>query len=132
MFCAMVAILLTLGGCGSSSPEPDYEKMGLRWLDLARISMRDGDYALARDMIDSLRTRCALALNAREAGIILLDSINLKEARQQLREAEYVAGQTGLDYLARDSVDTRLDRARVKVKFYERKLQHDIANRKQH
>lgn len=132
MYCAIVAILLTLGACGSSSPEPDYEKMGLRWLNLARMSMRDGDYALARAMIDSLRSRCAPALNAREAGIILLDSINLKEARQQLREAEYVAGQTGLDYLARDSVDTRLDRARVKVKFYERKLQHDIANRQQH
>ena len=132
MYCAIVAILLTLGACGSSSPEPDHEKMGLRWLNLARMSMRDGDYALARAMIDSLRSRCAPALNAREAGIILLDSINLKEARQQLREAEYVAGQTGLDYLARDSVDTRLDRARVKVKFYERKLQHDIANRRQH
>ena len=124
--------LLMLSGCGSKPSTPDYEQQGQRWLALARASLRDADYSLARVYIDSLRARCAMALNAREDAIILLDSIDLAEAREQLGEAEYMAKQTGLDYIARDSFDTRLDRARAKVHFFEEKIQYDKQHKARH
>lgn len=124
-------LAVALASCGSPA-EPDYEAQGQQWLALARQSFRTADYEAAHMHIDSLRTHCALALNAREEAILLLDSVNLAEARQQLAEAERAASQTGLDYIARDSVDTNLDRAQTKVRFYEKKIENDIRNKKQH
>lgn len=118
--------------CGDGNKEPDYEQQGQVWLDLARTSLRDTDYQLARIYIDSLRTRCSMALNAREEAIILLDSIDLAEAREQLHQAKFLANQTSLDYIARDSVDTNLDRARAKVLFFEKKLALDISRKVKH
>lgn len=118
--------------CGDGNKEPDYEQQGQVWLNRARTSLRDTDYQLARIYIDSLRERCSMALNAREEAIILLDSIDLAEAREQLHQAKFLAGQTGLDYIARDSVDTNLDRAQAKVAFFEKKLSLDIARKEKH
>lgn len=125
-------VMLMASGCDSKPSTPDYEQQGQRWLTLARASLRDADYSLARVYIDSLRTRCAMALNAREDAILLLDSIDLAEAREQLGEAEYMAKQTGLDYIARDSFDTRLDRARAKVHFFEKKILYDHQHKEHH
>ena len=125
-------VLAVISSCGGAPAEPDYEAEGQRWLTMARASMRDADFSLARIYVDSLRTRCRMALNAREDGILLLDSIDLAEAREQLHRAEYMASQTGLDYIARDSVDTNLDRAKAKVRFFEKKIEHDKVNKTQH
>ena len=128
----LLAVAWLACSCGSGHDAPDYERQGQRWLDMARASLRDADYTLARVYIDSLRTRCPQALNAREDAIILLDSIDLSEARAQLGEASFLAGQSGLDYIARDSLETRLDRARVKVQFFEKKMQYDKQHKEKH
>ena len=123
-------LLLLLASCGDKGKENsiDIERQGQQWLCKARAALVGSDYAAARSCIDSLRTRCAEAFNAREQGILLLDSINLAEAKAELQQAEAVAAQQGLDIYARDSVDTNLDRAQTKVRFYERKLEHDAAD----
>ena len=95
-FGVLVAAVIVCS-CGKGHDKPDYEQQGQRWLALARSSLRDADYSLARVYVDSLRTRCKMALNAREDAIVLLDSINLAEAREQLAEAEFLARQAGLE-----------------------------------
>ncbi len=129
--CLLVVALL-LCSCGKGNDDVAIERQGQRWLSLARSSLRDADYSLARIYVDSLRVRCPMALNAREDAIILLDSINLAEAREQLAEASYLASQSGLDYIARDSFETRLDRVQAKVRFYEKKMQYDGQHKERH
>ena len=123
----LLLLLLLLVSCGSkdNGNSADIEQQGQQWLNKARTALSDSNYALARQCIDSLRTRSAEAFNAREEGILLLDSIELAEARVELAAAEQAASVQGLDIYARDSVDTNLDRAQTKVRFYERKLDHD-------
>lgn len=124
------AALVSCGQRQAAAPDPEVE--GQAWLGKARTALRDSDFAAARRAIDSLRSQCAEALNAREQGILLLDSIELAEARLQLADAQKAASQQGLDIYARDSVDTHLDRMKAKVQFFERKLQHDCENAKKH
>lgn len=130
IFFVLLAALI-MASCGSPE-ETDCELQGQRWVSKARNSLVDADYTLARIYIDSLRTRCKMALNAREDAILLLDSIDLAEAREQLHRAEFMASQEGLNYMARDSVNTNLDRAQAKVLFFEKKLEYDKANKKRH
>lgn len=122
-----------ISSCSKSQPtDEEIEQAGHQWLLRARASLADADYDLARIYIDSLRERCPMALNAREDGILLLDSIELAQAVEQLQQAEFFARQSDLDYIARDSADTNLDRAMAKVKFFQKKIGHDLANKKQH
>lgn len=128
----MLSVLL-MASCSKSQPtDEEIEQAGHQWLLRARASLADADYDLARTYIDSLRERCPMALNAREEGILLLDSIELAQAVEQLQQAEFFARQSDLDYIARDSADTNLDRAMAKVKFFQKKIGHDLANKKQH
>ena len=61
-----------------------------------------------------------------------LSDSELADARRQLVDAQKAAAQQGLDIYARDSVDTHLDRMVTKVRFYEKKLEHDRANMQKH
>ena len=126
----MAAVMVSCGERQATVPDPEVQ--GQQWLSKARTALRDSDFVAARSCIDSLRNRCAEALNAREEGIVLLDSIELAEARRQLAEAGKAAAQQGLDIYARDSVDTQLDRMATKVRFFEKKLEHDIAGLRHH
>ena len=131
----LIAAVMTSCGRGESQAGGDADSDNLRgwqWIADARRCLADSDFVAARNCIDSLRTSCPMALNAREQGILLLDSIELGEARQQLKQAEAYASRTDLDIYARDSADTELDRAVTKVRFYEKKLTHDIANQQNH
>ena len=122
--------MISCGERQGTAPDPEVE--GQQWLSKARTALSDSDLVKARAAIDSLRSQCAEALNAREEGILLFDSIELAEARRQLTEAEKAASQQGLDIYTRDSVDTQLDRFATKVRFYEKKLEHDIAGFRKH
>ena len=86
----LLLLLLLLVSCGSkdNGNSADIEQQGQQWLNKARTALSDSNYALARQCIDSLRTRSAEAFNAREEGILLLDSIELAEARVELAAAE--------------------------------------------
>ena len=94
--------------------------------------MQANDFAGAKQQIERLRKEFPLALNAREQGILLLDSIDLAEARVQLTECEQAAAQPDLDNIARDTLNFNLDRAQQKVKFFLKKLDHDRENIKKH
>ena len=122
--------MISCGERQGTAPDPEVE--GQQWLKKARTALIDSDLVKARAAIDSLRSQCAEALNAREEGILLLDSIELAEAHRQLAEAEKAAAQQGLDIYARDSVDTQLDRMATKVRFFEKKLSHDLENKAKH
>ena len=122
--------MISCGERQGTAPDPEVE--GQQWLSKARTALSDSDLVKARAAIDSLRSQCAEAFNAREEGILLLDSIELAEARRQLADAQKAAAQQGLDIYARDSVDTQLDRFATKVRFYEKKLEHDIAGFRKH
>ena len=131
--CICLSLSVAIASChGKEQTSADPEQQGQLWLAKARAALRGSDYTLGRAAIDSLRRQCAEALNAREEGILLLDSIDLAEAHVQLEQAEQAALQQGLDIYARDSVDTNLDRAATKVRFYETKLDRDRTNIQKH
>ena len=98
-FVILAAAMISCGERQGTAPDPEVE--GQQWLSKARTALSDPDLVKARAAIDSLRSQCAEALNAREEGILLFDSIELAEARRQLTEAEKAASQQGLDIYTR-------------------------------
>ncbi len=121
----MIALVFVLPMNGSMS-KSDSEKArmetkGRAYLDSARAALKSKDYEGAKEKIIELRRRCPRAIEARKMGILLMDSIELAEAQTELQKADSI--------MQADS--TRRDNARFeelceKVKFYHRKLQHDI------
>lgn len=121
---------LTLAAC---KEKEDPEVKGNDFLYRARLELNAGNYEEARQLVKQMREEVPLALNARESGILLMDSINLAEAQEQLRVRDSLIQVTeNPDRLARDTMQARFDEACQKVKFYHRKLQHDRKNKKQH
>jgi hypothetical protein len=90
-------------------------------INQAREAFVGSDYTTAVVLIDSIRDSYPLALNAREEGILLKDSVLLEQAREELRNAKDIAG---------DSID--MEELHMKVTFYERKLQHDLEQKQTH
>lgn len=71
-----------LGACASG---PDDETLASNMLDKAREAMEKKDYAAARDSIQNMRMLYPKAIQARGAGILLLDSVELISAREELK-----------------------------------------------
>ena len=114
---------------GGDNPE---EQAG-RYLNMSRASFQAGKYVEAKAYIDSLRAKYPRALNAREAAIILLDSINIAQSKAELCQMEEDMSKiVNPDKIAKDTLDFYHDEAVEKVRFFERKLQHDIQNKKTH
>ncbi len=102
-------------------------------LQESRMALEKGDYVAAKACIDSMRAKFPTALNAREDGIILLDSINIAESKVELQVMEdEIQKIVNPDRFVKDSIDIAHDEAIQKVKFFERKLQHDIKNKAKH
>ena len=113
---------LLLVGCGNALTEREKAELGgAQLINQAREAFVGSDYTTAVALIDSIRNAFPLALNAREEGILLKDSVLLEQAREELRKAKDIAG---------DSID--LEELHMKVTFYERKLQHDIEQKQVH
>lgn len=120
---------------GESSAEPSekrsmMEKNGRKMLLDARQALEEGNYNAARKAIKDLRENFPLALNAREEAILLADSIELFEARQQLEEVDKFINQERME--KKDSLQAEYDELCQKVKFYLRKLQYDQKNKQLH
>lgn len=120
---------------GESSAEPSekrsmMEKNGRKMLLDARQALEEGNYNAARKAIKDLRENFPLALNAREEAILLADSIELFEARQQLEEVDKLINQERME--KKDSLQAEYDELCQKVKFYLRKLQYDQKNKQLH
>lgn len=113
---------LLLVGCGNALTEREKAELGgAQLINQAREAFVGSDYTTAVALIDSIRNAFPLALNAREEGILLKDSVLLEQAREELRKAKDIAG---------DSID--IEELHMKVIFYERKLQHDMEQKQTH
>lgn len=121
-----ICLLLTAGwllvGCGNAPTEREKAELGgAQLINQAREAFVGSDYTTAVVLIDSIRDAYPLAFNAREEGILLKDSVLLEQAREELRNAKDIAG---------DSID--MEELHMKVTFYERKLQHDMEQKQTH
>lgn len=79
-------LLLSLAACMSA---PDPEQQGAEMLAEARALYGQAQYASARDTILSMRTRYPMALEARRAAILLMDSIELQLAKGDTLKQEF-------------------------------------------
>lgn len=127
ILCAACIALLA----AACSQGDDPEKAGQIYLAQARDYLGFERYSEARAAIDSLRTRAPRAFNAREEGILLLDSIDLQEARKDLAEAERSLSLNPAGDL-KDSIEFDKEEAQQKITFFTKKLAHDKANFKKH
>lgn len=95
----------------------------------ARRALASADFETARNRVKLMRQECTLALNAREEGILLMDSIDLKQAIKQLEQTDslQLAHPDNAHLLQQNIEDLS-----QKIKFYKRKLEHDKQNRKKH
>ena len=89
-------------------------------LSMARAKLAQFQCAEAKAIVVKMRKDCYLALSARKEGILLMDSIDIQQARIELSKADSLmqrqhSGSTSNDF----------DEACRKVQFYERKLQYD-------
>lgn len=127
--CAASALITipSLTACSGSSNE---EAGGAECLAKARAQLADKDFAGARASIDTLRTKFAMAFNAREEGILLLDSIEIAAAGHDLQVASDAI--TASQKFPSDSLQFMKEEAEQKIKFYTKKLAHDKANFKKH
>lgn len=127
-------IALSLGLLAAAcKKEESPEAVGLDYLSRARVQLEAKEYAAAREEIKAMREQVPMALNARETGILLMDSINLAEAQEQLRVVDSALRALGdTTGITHDTLQIRFDEANQKIKFYHRKLQHDRKNKKQH
>lgn len=98
--------LLLLTSCTAETPE----ERGAAMLAQARYALHHHLYDEARDTIFSLRRNCPTAIKARQAAILLLDSIEMNAAADSMRLA------TGEEW----------ERLSIKKQFFERKLQEDL------
>lgn len=124
IFAIAAMALTTLGSCKKDAPvEQDNtttakaskhrqrdEQRAAQYLVQARNRMEQGQYDAARDLIKQMRDTCYLAYDARERGILLLDSIELLCAMD----------------------DSTAEDHETRVKFYQKKLEYDLKAGSQH
>ena len=88
----------------------------------ARQALIRQDFEKAKNTIKAMRTQCNLALEARQQGILLMDSIYLQEAVNKMMQADSLMKTQTVDSLI---LVPRLEEFGEKIKFYRRKLEHD-------
>lgn len=134
---ALVATLMACGGKGDgtenySSRRVEMEERGQECLAQAREHLSRKDFKKVRTLVDSMRRTYPLALNAREEGILLMDSLNLAEAQDSLTETDSVLANETIAEEVRQHYQAKFDELCQKVKFFKRKLHHDKQNMKKH
>lgn len=139
LFVALATLLLT-----SCSHKPDANRLALDMIQQARTALSRQDYSAAKDSILSMREKYPTAIEARRQGILLLDSVELAKAREELapigpqvdeaRAALQVLMQKphykkNAEYHEQNRVvfhlEQQYDSLATKVKFFERKLLED-------
>lgn len=105
---------------GYSERRAAMEQGAQAMLKQARAAMAASRCDEARTLIDSLRKTYYLALTAREQAILLMDSVNLLQAKTLLVKAD-----SALRAEVTESRQADFDEACRKVQFYERKLRFD-------
>lgn len=124
-------LLLTACGGGTQSKQPDTENYSeartemearaQQLLVVARRQLAASQNEAARQTIRQLRKECYLALSARREAILLMDSVDLQQARLELSRTDSLM-RAGHDSVGKEE----FDEACRKVQFYERKIQFDF------
>ena len=131
----LAALSISLCSCSSdkkseySEKREQAEKEGQNCLKEARNALSNKKYDIARESIEKMRKDFPLALNAREEGILLLDSVNLFEAENQIKIVNQQIREKSKN---QDSLQIEFEDLFQKSKFYKRKLEHDKKERKMH
>lgn len=130
---AMLMLMLTIIACSAgggtkndantedrSEARNKMETEAQARLSMARAKLAQMQCAEAKAIVIKMRKDCYLALSARKEGILLMDSIDIQQAKLELSKADsLMQKQHGI------STSDDFDEACRKVQFYERKLQYD-------
>lgn len=130
---AMLMLMLTIIACSAggetknnvntedrSEARNKMETEAQARLSMARAKLAQMQCAEAKAIVIKMRKDCYLALSARKEGILLMDSIDIQQAKLELSKADSLMQK-------QHSISTSDDfnEACRKVQFYERKLQYD-------
>lgn len=134
----LLLLFLLCFGCQEKTSKTSVHRQndeiaGAQALDNARRRLNARDYEGARRIIRTMRHTHPLALTARENGILLMDSIDLVAAREAILQAERSASADTAAHPAQRGGNNR-QRMELyrRLRFFERKLQHDFRQRKSH
>ena len=91
-FTLAAVCLLCLAGCqndnkkaGWSKARTEMEAQAQVCLKDARAALERADYTTARAKVEEIRSQYNLALNAREEAILFMDSVDMRQATQELQ-----------------------------------------------
>lgn len=129
----LLFLLLALTACKKqdektahySEARAEMEVLGAESISKARALLAQGNFTAARDTILQMRVNYPLALNAREEGILLMDSIDMGEAQTQLASIDTQLHAADTAGALRDSLQQVYEDLHQKVKFFQRKLRYD-------
>lgn len=102
-----------------SSERQKMETEAQKRLSQARQQLEAKQFDKAKNTIKAMRKECYLALTAREEGILLMDSIELRVAQNNLMHVD------SLLQKGHSEAEQEFQKACQKVQFFERKLTYD-------
>lgn len=130
---AMLMLMLTIIACSAgggtknnvntedrSEARNKMETEAQARLSMARTKLAQMQCGEAKAIVIKMRKDCYLALSARKEGILLMDSIDIQQAKLELSKADSL-----MQKQHSISTSDEFDEACRKVQFYERKLQYD-------
>lgn len=130
---AMLMLMLTIIACSAgggtknnvntedrSEARNKMETEAQARLSMARAKLAQMQCGEAKAIVIKMRKDCYLALSARKEGILLMDSIDIQQAKLELSKADSL-----MQKQHSISTSNEFDEACRKVQFYERKLQYD-------
>ncbi|MDD7439034.1 hypothetical protein [Prevotellamassilia timonensis] len=130
---AMLMLMLTIIACSAgggtknnvntedrSEARNKMETEAQARLSMARAKLAQMQCGEAKAIVIKMRKDCYLALSARKEGILLMDSIDIQQAKLELSKADSL-----MQKQHSISTSDEFDEACRKVQFYERKLQYD-------
>lgn len=130
---AMLMLMLTIIACSAgggtknnvntedrSEARNKMETEAQARLSMARAKLAQMQCGEAKAIVIKMRKDCYLALSARKEGILLMDSIDIQQAKLEISKADSL-----MQKQHSISTSDEFDEACRKVQFYERKLQYD-------
>lgn len=134
----LLSLVLLCAGCHEKTPKVSSRRLadesaGRAALARARQQLATQHYDSARATIRTMRRAHPHALTAREDGILLMDSIDLAATRTAIDQLEKTPHSPDVpDTHSHRQGSTALPELYRRLRFYERKLQHDYRQRKSH
>ncbi len=132
--------LLSSTSCQENRNAPSHkrqadERKAQIYLRAARAALEQRAFEQAKTHIIDMRKSCRLALTARENGILIMDSIDLLAAQYRLQQIDSLMQTTPYKDNTSDeakALNQKFEAQCQEIKFYQRKLQHDLQQRHRH